>query len=121
MPDLVGMPYRKAKLICDNAGLVLDYVVFTESYEARNTVLQQIPQRGQMVYSGDRVGVAISRDSYVRWLPAIYQRSDLNGRNFVKELLLPRYKNYSITWTYRNEMRAVSIGLLFRKTIRLAK
>jgi phage tail-like protein len=87
MPDLVGMPYRKAKLLCDNSGLVLDYIVFSESYEARNTVLQQIPQRGQMIYVGDRVGVAISRDSYVRWLPAIYQRSDLSGRNFVKELL----------------------------------
>ena len=87
MPDLVGLPYRKAKLLCDNAGLTLDYVVFAESYEARNTVLQQAPQRGQMIYAGDRVGVAVSRDSYVRWLPTLYQRSDLSGRNFVKEML----------------------------------
>ena len=87
MPELVGLPYRKAKLLCDNAGLTLDYVVFAESYEARNTVLQQAPQRGQMIYAGDRVGVAVSRDSYVRWLPALYQRSDLSGRNFVKEML----------------------------------
>src|SRR5277367_5506130 len=61
--------------------------MFTESYAARNTVLDQSPQRGQMVYAGDRVAVAISRDSYARWLPAIYQRSDLAGRNLVKELL----------------------------------
>jgi phage tail-like protein len=40
-----------------------------------------------MIYAGDRVAVAISRDSYARWLPAIYQRSDLAGRNLVKELL----------------------------------
>ena len=87
MPDLVGLQYGKAKLLCDNAGLTLDHVVFSESYESRNTVLQQRPARGQMIYAGDHVAVAISRDSYVRWLPAIYQRSDLSGRNFVKELL----------------------------------
>jgi phage tail-like protein len=61
--------------------------MFAESYEPRNTVLDQAPGRGQMVYAGDRVAVAISRDSYARWLPAIYQRSDLAGRNLVKELL----------------------------------
>ncbi len=87
MPDLVGMQYGKAKLVLENSGLVLEHVLFTESYEPRNTVLQQAPQRGQMVYAGDSVAVAISRDSYVRWLPSIYQRSDLSGRNFVKELL----------------------------------
>jgi phage tail-like protein len=87
MPDLVGMQYRKAKLVAENAGLSLQHVLFTESYEARNTVLQQAPQRGQMVYAGDTVAVAISRESYVRWLPSIYQRSDVSGRNFVKELL----------------------------------
>ncbi len=87
MPDLVGLQYSKAKLLCENAGLVMDHVVFTESYDARNTVLEQAPLRGQMIYSGDRVAVAVSRDSYVRWLPAIYQRSDLSGRNLVKELL----------------------------------
>jgi phage tail-like protein len=87
MPNLIGMQYGKAKLILDNAGLVCEYVVYDESYEARNTVLAQMPQRGQMIYAGDRVALAISRDSYVRWLPAIYQRSDLSGRNYVKELL----------------------------------
>ena len=87
VPDLVGMQYGKAKIIAENAGLVMDYVVFQESYESRNTVLAQMPPRGQMIYAGDRVAIAISRDSYVRWLPAIYQRSDLSGRNFVKELL----------------------------------
>jgi phage tail-like protein len=87
MPDLVGLQYSKAKLILDNAGLHCEYLVYDESYETRNTVLAQVPQRGQMIYAGDHVALAISRDSYVRWLPALYQRSDLAGRNFVKELL----------------------------------
>ncbi len=87
MPDLVGMPYRKARLLAENAGLHMTEVMYAESYEAGNTVLAQAPQRGQMVYVGDRVAVAVSRDSYVRWLPAIYQRSDISGRNVVKELL----------------------------------
>ena len=38
-----------------NAGLIVDAVTFQESYETRDTVLQQKPMRGQMIYSGDKV------------------------------------------------------------------
>jgi phage tail-like protein len=87
MPDVVGLPLRKAKLLIGNAGLTVDGLVFQESYEPRDTVLTQKPARGQMVYSGEKVVLGVSRESFIKWLPSIYQRTDINGRNFVRELL----------------------------------
>jgi phage tail-like protein len=86
VPDLAGQPLRKAKLMIENAGLVLDAVLFRESYEEKNTVLEQRPARGQMVYAGDAVTVYVARRSYTELLPAIYRRSDPTGRNFVRDL-----------------------------------
>jgi phage tail-like protein len=87
MPDVVGLPLRKARLLVQNTGLVVDAVTFQESYETRDTVLQQKPMRGQMVYAGDKVTLTVSRESYVKWLPSIYQRADINGRNFYRDFL----------------------------------
>ncbi|HEX9104470.1 MAG TPA: phage tail protein I [Polyangia bacterium] len=87
MPDVVGLPFKKARLLVQNAGLVVDAVTFQESYETRDNVLAQKPMRGQMVYAGDKVTLTVSRESYVKWLPSIYQRADLNGRNFYRDFL----------------------------------
>ena len=40
-----------------------------------------------MVYAGDKVTLTVSRESYVKWLPSIYQRADINGRNFYRDFL----------------------------------
>ena len=87
MPEVMGLPLRKAKLLVENVGLVVENIAFQESYETRDTVLSQKPQRGQMVYSGDKVTLTVSRESYVKWLPSIYQRADVNGRNFFRDFL----------------------------------
>ena len=55
VPDLVGQPLTKARLVVENAGLAVDAVLFRESYEDHDTVLEQSPARGQMVYEGSRV------------------------------------------------------------------
>jgi phage tail-like protein len=87
MPEVTGLPLKKARLLVENAGLVVENIAFQESYETRDTVLQQKPQRGQMVYSGDKVTLTVSRESYVKWLPTIYQRGDVSGRNFFRDFL----------------------------------
>lgn len=86
LPDLVGQPLKKARLMVQNAGLRLDAVLFRESYEDKDTVLEQKPARGQMIYSGDLVTLWVARESYTVLLPAIYRRSDPTGRNFVRDL-----------------------------------
>jgi phage tail-like protein len=87
MPDLEGIPLEKAKLMIRNAGLSLDAVLYREAYESRNTVLEQKPKRGQMVYLGDKVTLHIARRGYIQFLPALYRRSDPSGRNFVRDVL----------------------------------
>jgi phage tail-like protein len=86
MPDLTGHPLIKSRLMVENAGLRLDAVLFRESYEDRDTVLEQKPARGQMMYVGDAVTLYVARRSYTELLPAIYRRSDPSGRNFVRDL-----------------------------------
>ncbi len=87
MPEVLGLPLRKAKLLIDNVGLKVDAVLFQESYEERNLVLEQKPARGQMIYVGEKVTLTVSRESYIKWLPSIYQRSDVTGKNFLRDLL----------------------------------
>jgi phage tail-like protein len=86
MPDLTGQPLRKARLMIENAGLRVDAVLFRESYEEKDTVLEQKPPRAQMIYAGDAVTLWVARRSYIELLPAIYRRSDATGRNFVRDL-----------------------------------
>jgi phage tail-like protein len=86
VPDLVGKHLTKARLIIENAGLKVDAVLFRESYEEKDIVLEQKPARGQMIYAGDPVTLFVSRKGYLHLLPAIYRRSDATGRNFVRDL-----------------------------------
>lgn len=86
VPDVVGQPLTKARLVIENAGLAVDAVLFRESYEDRNTVLEQAPLRGQMVYEGSRVTLHVARRGYMELLPAIYRRSDAVGRNIVRDI-----------------------------------
>lgn len=87
VPDIVGLPLRKALLLITHAGLRVGARLYKESYEEKDTVLEQRPLRGQMVYTGEEVTLWISREGYIKWLPAIYQRSDATGRNIVRDLL----------------------------------
>lgn len=87
VPDVVGLPLRKALLLVQKAGLAVGAVLYKESYEEKDMVLEQRPQRGQMVYASEDVTLWVSRESYIKWLPAIYQRSDTTGRNVVRDVL----------------------------------
>ncbi|HWM85406.1 MAG TPA: phage tail protein [Kofleriaceae bacterium] len=86
VPDVTGQPLRKARLVVENAGLSVDAVLFRESYEDHDTVLEQAPARGQMVYEGSRVALYVARRGYMELLPAIYRRSDAVGRNIVRDI-----------------------------------
>jgi phage tail-like protein len=87
VPDVVGLSLQKALLLMQHAGLRIGAILYKESYEEKDTILEQKPLRGQMVYASDEVTLWISRESYIKWLPAIYQRSDATGKNYVRDLL----------------------------------
>jgi phage tail-like protein len=86
VPDLVGHPLEKARLIVEGAGLAVDAILYRESYEPQNTVLEQTPARGQMIYEGSKVTLYVARRGYMELLPAIYRRSDAVGRNLVRDI-----------------------------------
>lgn len=86
VPDIVGRPLEKARILMEDAGLPRIVVLFRESYEDRDTVLEQKPARGQMVYETTEVTIWVARRGYLEHLPAIYRRSDAVGRNLVREL-----------------------------------
>jgi len=86
VPDVVGRPLSKAHIVLEDAGLAKIVTLYRESYEDRDTVLEQRPARGQMVYEGTEVTIWIARRGYLEHLPAIYRRSDAVGRNLVREL-----------------------------------
>ncbi len=86
VPDVVGRPLNKAHIVLEDAGLAKIVTLYRESYEDRDTVLEQRPARGQMVYEGTEVIIWVARRGYLENLPAIYRRSDAVGRNLVRDL-----------------------------------
>jgi phage tail-like protein len=86
VPDLVGHSLEKARLIVENAKLRVEEILYRESYEEANTVLEQSPARGQMIYESSPVILYVARRSYMELLPAIYRRSDAVGRNVVRDI-----------------------------------
>jgi phage tail-like protein len=86
VPDVVGRPVDKARILLEDSGLPRIVTLYRESYEDRDTVLEQRPARGQMVYETTEVTVWIARRGYIEHLPAIYRRSDAVGRNLVRDL-----------------------------------
>jgi len=86
VPDVIGRSFTKAHILLEDAGLAKIVTLYRESYEDRDTVLEQRPTRGQMVYEGTEVTIWIARRGYLENLPAIYRRSDAVGRNLVRDL-----------------------------------
>jgi len=86
VPDVSRLPLRKARILLEDAGLGELTVLFQESYEDRDTVLEQRPPRGQMVHQGTPITIWIARRGLLEYLPAIYRRSDGGGRNVVRDV-----------------------------------
>jgi phage tail-like protein len=86
VPDVLGRTMTKAQILLEDAGLAKIVTLYRESYEDRDTVLEQRPARGQMIYEGTEVTIWVARRGYLENLPAIYRRSDGVGRNLVRDV-----------------------------------
>src|SRR4029079_9476929 len=86
VPDVIGRAVNKAQILLEDAGLAKVVVLYRESYEDRDTVLEQRPARGQMIYEGTEITIWVARRGLLENLPAIYRRSDAVGRNLVRDL-----------------------------------
>ncbi|MBE7453234.1 MAG: PASTA domain-containing protein [Kofleriaceae bacterium] len=86
VPETVGQPLAKARILMEDAGLGRVVVLFREGYEEPNTVVDQRPARGQMVYEDTEVTIWVARRGYMQHLPALYRRSDAVGHNVVRDI-----------------------------------
>jgi phage tail-like protein len=87
VPEVNGLGIEKARILMEDAGLGKRLVVlYREGYEEHDTVVDQRPARGQMVYEGTEVTLWIARRGYLQHLPALYRRSDAVGHNVIRDL-----------------------------------
>ena len=92
MPTLEGYPLRKARKILALSGIDparLRLRVHEHSHE-RGAVVRQRPRAGAKVDledPGQKIELTVADRSAVNFLPQIYQRADLSGRNFVRDFL----------------------------------
>ncbi len=86
VPETVGQPLGKARILREDAGLARLVVLYREGYEDPDTVVDQRPARGQMVYENTEVTIWVARRGYLQHLPALYRRSDAVGHNVVRDI-----------------------------------
>ena len=86
VPEVMGHHVDKARILLEDAGLSKIVVLYREAYEDHDTVVDQRPARGQMVYDGTEVVVWVARRGYLQHLPALYRRSDAVGHNVVRDV-----------------------------------
>jgi len=89
VPDVSGLQLDNAMIMLRNAEFS-DAVVnvrFRESYQPEKTVLSQSPSKGQIVDADAAVDLLVSKRSWVRNLPGIYQRGGFEDPDFLREFL----------------------------------
>ncbi|HZU95993.1 MAG TPA: phage tail protein [Planctomycetota bacterium] len=101
VPQLEGYSLAKARKILRLVGLEESRlrVKYVESEAERGEVVTQRPRPGQKVDLDDedqKIELRVADASIVRYLPSIYNRSDLTGRNFVRDML----------WIFQHEFNA---------------
>ncbi len=88
VPDVTGLLLENAAIMLMNAGFEREPEVrFAESYQRTDTVLQQDPPQATIVDSDRPIHLVVSRKSYMRFLPGIYQRGGFLDANFLREYL----------------------------------
>src|SRR5207244_3327738 len=65
VPNVVGRSYLKARILLEDAGFKNIVALYRESYEDRDTVLDQKPSRTQMVYEDTEVTIWVARRGYL--------------------------------------------------------
>jgi phage tail-like protein len=86
MPNLTGRPLAQARAMLAGAGLRRVVVLYRDSYDARDTVVDQRPASGQLADPTGEIALWVARRSYLAQLPALYRRSDAAGNDLVRAL-----------------------------------
>ncbi|MSP91577.1 MAG: hypothetical protein EXR79_07215 [Myxococcales bacterium] len=87
VPELTGMPWKDACIVIDQAGFARPTPRYVEAYAADFTVVQQVPIRGQLIDSTVSIELSVARQSWVRFLPQLYQNTSDGANHLAHEYL----------------------------------
>lgn len=87
VPDVGGLALADAQIVLAQAGFAPGIPRYTTSYEPENTVVGQQPGRGLLVDSSTAIELQVSKLSWMRFLPQIYQVSSDENNAFLQNLL----------------------------------
>jgi phage tail-like protein len=87
-PELVGLPIGEARAIVrKRLGIELDFKILERPDRIQGTIVAQKPPAGGEVDEEKGLLVEIAGDSWMRFLPGIYQDSDEDNGDFLKKFL----------------------------------
>jgi len=87
VPDVAGLRVENAEIMLLNTGFARPTIRFAESYQPDDTVIEQSPEKGQIVDSDTQIELTVSRKSYIRYLPGVFQRVSFSEHHFLREYL----------------------------------
>ncbi len=87
VPDVQGLLLRDARIVLDQAGFAEATARYVIAYEPENTVVGQQPIRGLLVDSSTPIELQVSKQSWLRFLPQIYQVTADEENAFLQNLL----------------------------------
>jgi len=87
VPELAGLRIDDARIVLRQAGLPPPLPRYIEAYADEDTVVEQLPIRGQLVDSTTVVQVSVAKASWVRYLPQIFQLTTGADNQLLHEFL----------------------------------
>ena len=87
VPDVRGLPLSAARAHLANAGFEHVHERLTDAFVDDDQVVEQVPVPGSYLPVDASVTLQVSRQSWIRHLPAIYQQPSADGSHTVQGLL----------------------------------
>ncbi len=87
VPDLTGMAFADAKIVLDHAGFTPPVPRYVEAYAPDSAVVGQMPIRGQLVDSTTTLELSVAKQSWIRFLPQLFQESTTGDNQLLHEFM----------------------------------
>ncbi len=87
VPDVAGLRLEDAQIVLAQAGFEPATPRYTLSYDPDGTVVSQQPARGMLVDATIEIELGVSMQSWIRFLPQIYQVTSDDNNAFLQNFL----------------------------------
>ena len=87
LPDVRGLHLRDASIVLRNAGFNKHRVHYIEDYASEFEVVAQFPRYGMLTPLDAEIALKVSRQSFVSFLPQVFQQAAMGEGSFLKGFL----------------------------------